>query len=52
MTTLIGPRPGTPAPVEIDLPVADGLCDFSKLSAVDLSGADLDLLIRPSLRRS
>ncbi len=43
MTTLIGPRPGTPAPIEIDLPVADGLCDFSKLSAVDLSGADLDL---------
>ena len=48
MTTLIGPR-GGPAhpvnngPVDIDLPVADGLCDFSKLANVDLSGADLDL---------
>ena len=30
-------------PVDIDFPVADGLCDFSKLANVDLSGADLDL---------
>ena len=53
MTTLIGPRggpaiPSGNAPIEIDLPVADGpisdqLCDFSKLASVDLSGADLDL---------
>ena len=48
MTTLIGPRggpaiPSGNAPIEIDLPVADGLCDFSKLKDVDLSGADLDL---------
>ena len=44
MTTLIGPRggPATPA-VPDDFPVADGLCDFSKLANVDLSGADLDL---------
>ena len=43
MTTLIGPRGGPVAPVEPDFPVADGLCDFSKLKNVDLSGADLDL---------
>ena len=43
MTTLIGPRGGPATPIEIDLPVADGLCDFSKLKDVDLSGADLDL---------
>ena len=43
MTTLIGPRGGSPTPVEPDFPVADGLCDFSKLANVDLSGADLDL---------
>lgn len=43
MTTLIGPRGGPAAPVDIDFPVADGLCDFSKLASVDLSGADLDL---------
>jgi tRNA-specific 2-thiouridylase len=43
MTTLIGPRGALPAPVDIDLPVADGLCDFTKLQDVDLSGADLDL---------
>ncbi len=43
MTTLIGPRGGPIAPVDIDFPVADGLCDFSKLASVDLSGADLDL---------
>ena len=43
MTTLIGPRGAPIAPVDIDLPVADGLCDFSKLASVDLSGADLDL---------
>lgn len=53
MTTLIGPRggPASPSqngPVEADFPVsdwpvADGLCDFSKLANVDLSGADLDL---------
>ena len=43
MTTLIGPRGGPVTPVEIDLPIADGLCDFSKLKDVDLSGADLDL---------
>lgn len=45
MTTLIGPRggPAVPASVDADLPVADGLCDFSKLEKVDLSGADLDL---------
>ena len=43
MTTLIGPRGGSPTPVDIDLPVADGLCDFTKLANVDLSGADLDL---------
>ncbi|HOY76796.1 MAG TPA: tRNA 2-thiouridine(34) synthase MnmA [Hyphomonadaceae bacterium] len=45
MTTLIGPRggPAVPASVDADLSVADGLCDFSKLEKVDLSGADLDL---------
>lgn len=48
MATLIGPRGGPVAPVEADIPVADGpisdhLCDFSKLANVDLSGADLDL---------
>ena len=43
MTTLIGPRGGPATPVDIDLPIADGLCDFSKLKDVDLSGADLDL---------
>ncbi len=45
MTTLIGPRggPAVRTPVDADLPVADGLCDFSKLEKVDLSGADLDL---------
>lgn len=43
MTTLIGPRGAPVAPVDIDLPVADGLCDFTRLANVDLSGADLDL---------
>lgn len=43
MTTLIGPRGGSAPPVEVDFPVADGLCDFSRLKDVDLSGADLDL---------
>ena len=43
MTTLIGPRGGPAAAVEPDFPVADGLCDFSKLKDIDLSGADLDL---------
>jgi len=45
MTTLIGPRggPAIPISIDVDLPVADGLCDFSKLEKVDLSGADLDL---------
>ncbi len=48
MATLIGPRAGATPPVEVDSlvsdwPVADGLCDFSKLANVDLSGADLDL---------
>jgi tRNA-specific 2-thiouridylase len=48
MATLIGPRGGAAdslqnAPVDADFPVADGLCDFSKLASVDLSGADLDL---------
>jgi tRNA-uridine 2-sulfurtransferase len=50
MTTLIGPRPGTPAPLEIDFPVAAGLCDFSKLKDLDLRGADLDLF--PGDRRA
>jgi len=52
MPTIIGPRGGSPilagnAPAEPDFPVvppiAPGLCDFSKLKDVDLSGADLDL---------
>jgi tRNA-specific 2-thiouridylase len=43
MATLIGPRVGAPTSVEAGLPIADGLCDFSKLAQVDLSGADLDL---------
>jgi tRNA-uridine 2-sulfurtransferase len=48
MPTIIGPRGGPAAPVEADLPPtsgfgASGLCDFSKLKDVDLSGADLDL---------
>ena len=43
MATLIGPRGGPIASVDGDFPVADGLCDFSKLVSVDLSGADLDL---------
>ena len=43
MTTLIGPRGGAVPPAEADLLAADGLCDFSKLANVDLSGADLDL---------
>ncbi len=43
MTTLIGPRGGPAAPVDLDFPVHDGLCDFSRLKNVDLSGADLDL---------
>lgn len=43
MPTIIGPRGGPAAPVGLDIPVADGLCDFSKLKDVDLSGADLDL---------
>src|SRR5689334_15093218 len=48
MATLIGPgagrgQPPIPATPEA-APVADGvLCDFSRLQAVDLSGADLDL---------
>ena len=43
MATLIGPRGGPIASVDTDFPVADGLCDFSKLASVDLTGADLDL---------
>ena len=48
MATLIGPRGGPAStlqngPIEADFPVADGLCDFSRLVNVDLSGADLDL---------
>jgi tRNA-uridine 2-sulfurtransferase len=43
MATLIGPRGGPIASVDADFPVADGLCDFTKLASVDLSGADLDL---------
>ncbi len=43
MATLIGPRGAPAVPVDTDFPVADGLCDFSKLKDVDLSGADLDL---------
>jgi tRNA-specific 2-thiouridylase len=43
MPTIIGPRGGSAAPAEPDFPVAPGLCDFSKLKGVDLSGADLDL---------
>ena len=43
MATLIGPRGGPIASVDGDFPVADGLCDFSKLASVDLTGADLDL---------
>ena len=43
MATLIGPRSGPIASVDTDFPVADGLCDFSKLASVDLTGADLDL---------
>ncbi|MBI1360289.1 MAG: tRNA 2-thiouridine(34) synthase MnmA [Alphaproteobacteria bacterium] len=42
MPTLIGPRGSAPGPAIPALPVADGLCDFSKLAGVDLSGADLD----------
>ena len=43
MATLIGARGEPTIPVETNFPVADGLCDFSKLKDVDLSGADLDL---------
>jgi tRNA-specific 2-thiouridylase len=51
MTILIGPRGGGPLPlapgVDASVPATssgDGpLCDFSRLEAVDLSGADLDL---------
>jgi tRNA-specific 2-thiouridylase len=43
MATLIGPRGGPIASVDGEFPVADGLCDFSKLASVDLTGADLDL---------
>lgn len=43
MATLIGPRGGSPVPAETDFPVADALCDFTRLEDVDLSGADLDL---------
>ena len=43
MPTLIGPRDSAPSPSVPALPVADGLCDFSNLAKVDLSGADLDL---------
>jgi tRNA-specific 2-thiouridylase len=48
MPTIIGPRPdpsgnGGPSTAVPALPVADGLCDFSNLAKVDLSGADLDL---------
>jgi tRNA-uridine 2-sulfurtransferase len=43
MPTIIGPRAGdAPAPLEA-LPNSSSLCDFSRLSDVDLSGADLDL---------
>ncbi len=53
MPTLIGlrasapsssaPSSSAPIPSVPALPVADGLCDFSNLAKVDLSGADLDL---------
>ena len=43
MATLIGPRGGPITSVDGEFPVADGLCDFSKLASVDLTGADLDL---------
>jgi tRNA-specific 2-thiouridylase len=48
MPTIIGPRPDSvrndaPSIAVPALPVADGLCDFSNLAKVDLSGADLDL---------
>jgi tRNA-specific 2-thiouridylase len=43
MPTIIGPRDSAPSTVAPALPVADGLCDFSNLAKVDLSGADLDL---------
>ena len=52
MATLIGPRGGAPTSVETDPPVADGLCDFSELARVDLSGADLDLFPGDSRPRS
>jgi tRNA-uridine 2-sulfurtransferase len=43
MPTIIGPRAGAQAaPIAADFPVAEGLCDFSRLKDVDLSGADLD----------
>ena len=43
MPTIIGPRDSAPSTAIPALPVADGLCDFSNLAKVDLSGADLDL---------
>jgi tRNA-specific 2-thiouridylase len=43
MPTIIGPRESAPSTAVPALPVADGLCDFSNLAKVDLSGADLDL---------
>jgi tRNA-specific 2-thiouridylase len=58
MPTIIGPRGGPPnlvanAPVEPDPPiVVPGLCDFSRLKDVDLSGADLDLFPRSDKPRS
>lgn len=43
MTTIIGPRGGAPSYSGAQLPLADVLCDFSRLAGLDLSGADLDL---------
>ena len=43
MPTLIGPPDSAPKIAAPALPIADGLCDFSHLVKVDLSGADLDL---------
>ncbi len=45
MPTIIGPRTGSPAPVSppADIGPPGALCDFSRLTDVDLSGADLDL---------
>jgi tRNA-specific 2-thiouridylase len=50
MPTIIGPRGGAsshivdaPAGLDAAIAAAGGLCDFSRLRDVDLSGADLDL---------